>query len=137
MGYFRRENMAEKALKRPKILSLPILSHGDNTTPTLPIHKNGDMFKANTPHFSPTIIIPISQIRIPNPLFGVRIQANTLAFGAVNNEVENQSEGRWSIRKRTVKAMPICRSIRILCCIRIGKFVPFKKKVRIFVVSFF
>ena len=114
MGYFRRENIAETANKRPKILSLPIFSHGDNTTQTLPIHRNGDMFKADTPYFSTTIIIPILQIRIPNPLFGVRIQANTLAYGAVNNEVENQSEGRWSIRTRTVKAMPICHSIGIL-----------------------
>ena len=137
MGYFRRENTAETALKRFKILTLPIFLPGDNTTLTLTINKNGDIFQANTPHFFQTIMIPISQIRTPNLLFGFRIRANTLAIGAVNNEVENQSEGRWSIRKRTVKATPICHSIRILCCIRIRHFVSFKKKFRIFIVSFF
>ena len=58
----------------------------------------------------PMIIIPISQIEIPNPFFGVRIRANTLAIGAVNNEVGNQLEG-WIIRYNTVMAMPICHSI--------------------------
>ena len=54
---------------------------------------------------------PISQIGIPNPLFGVRIQANTLAIGAVNKDVVNQFEVLWNLRKMTVKAMPICHSI--------------------------
>ena len=84
------------------------------------------MFLDDTPHLShrniPMRIISISQIGIPNPLFGVRIRANTLAFGAVNNLVESQSEGRCSIRTRTVKAMPICHSIKIIYCIHIRYF---------------
>ena len=41
----------------------------------------------------------MSQIGIPNPLFGVRIRANTLTIVAVNNKVENKFDGNNFIIK--------------------------------------
>ena len=57
-GYFRRENRMNKI---PKILTLPIFSHGDISMLTLPISLTG----------------------ICNPFFGAIILASTLAIGAV------------------------------------------------------
>ena len=70
MSYVRRENRSNKI---PKILTLPIFSHGDTSMLTLPI------------------LLPMSHRRDANPLFGVEILANTLAIGAVKFSFNDDS----------------------------------------------
>jgi len=63
----------EKTNKIPKILTLPIFSNGDTSMLTLPIY------------YSPFLINGDPNLKMQqlnNPLFGVRIRANTQAVGA-------------------------------------------------------
>ena len=65
----------EKTINKiPKILTLPIFSNGDTSMLTPPIY------------YSPFLINGDPNLKVQqsnNPLFGVRIRANTLAVGVL------------------------------------------------------